>query len=424
MGKAAIDKNGALLLGGKPVFPVVLSNPPPLTGVAPSGLNGLAEVAAGGVNFIRTGIKNWALPQSDAQIASQKAILDAAQAHGLYAWLWLGDAPNLPPPAAGQPPSAQEQLLVKITEGLKAHPALGAYKAYDEPRNPFRGNNWIRPAGLIRAYQRLQQLDPAHAVVITQAPVGTLAQLSPYRAAFDITGADIYPVSYPPGVHGGTSNHDLSVVGDVTHKLVQAAGGKPVWMTLQIAWSGAAPSAQHPEIVPRFPGLHDERFMAYQAVINGARGLVFFGGHMTQIASPADAAAGWNWRFWEQVLRPLLAELTSTAVTPALLAPAAGATVKANAADIELTTRATPDFLYVLAARRRDDLTSSITFTGLPKKNDGTLIHGGQVLFEYVQDPLPPPIKPHQIFRSVTVTDGGFRDWFGPHDVHIYRFKR
>ena len=83
-----------------------------------------------------------------------------------------------------------------------------------------------------------------------------------------------------------------------------AAGAKPVWTTLQIAWSGILPSKSKPGIVPRFPTLHEERFMAYQAIVNGARGLMFFGGHLTQVMRPADAKAGWNWTFWELVLRP------------------------------------------------------------------------------------------------------------------------
>jgi hypothetical protein len=49
-----------------------------------------------------------------------------------------------------------------------------------------------------------------------------VAQLRPYRPAFDITGADIYPVSYPPGTHAGGTNRDISVVGDLTTKMVQA----------------------------------------------------------------------------------------------------------------------------------------------------------------------------------------------------------
>jgi hypothetical protein len=37
---------------------------------------------------------------------------------------------------------------------------------------------------------------------------------------------------------------------------------------------------------------HQQRFMAYQAIEAGARGLVFFGGDLTEAMSPADAASG------------------------------------------------------------------------------------------------------------------------------------
>ena len=71
------------------------------------------------------------------------------------------------------------------------------------------------------------------------------------------------------------------------------------------------------------------------------------------------------------------------------------------------------------AALRHDQAT-----IGLPRKRDGSPITDCQVLFEYVQDPLPPPLGAgQQVFRSVSVTNGGFRDWFGPHDVHLYRFQ-
>jgi hypothetical protein len=161
--------------------------------------------------------------------------------------------------------------------------------------------------------------------------------------------------------------------------------------------------------------------MAYDAIICGARGLNFFGGHLTQVVRPVDARAGWNWTFWEQALRPLVQELSSTAVGPALVAPA-GPAVKASAKDIDVVTRREGRFLYVLAARR-GGTTSRVGFTGLPRKRDGSPLRGGQVLFEYVQQPPPPPIGAgEQQFRSVPVASSGFRDWFGPHDVHVYRF--
>ena len=167
--------------------------------------------------------------------------------------------------------------------------------------------------------------------------------------------------------------------------------------------------------------------MAYQAIASGARGLMFFGGHLTHNVRPRDAQAGWNWRFWELVLRPLLIELTSTAVNPILVSPNAPASVAATASDVELVTRQDDRFVYVIALRRgalttQGAPTTQVTFSGLPPKRDGSAIADGQVLFEYVQDPLPPPLGGEQVFRSVAVTNGTFRDWFGPHDVHVYRF--
>ena len=419
MSSVTIDgATGSLLVGGNRLFPIVLSNPPPPGGTAPSGRNALAEVAASGVNFIRTGIADWSAAQIDQQIAVEQSLLGQAQAHGLLCWLWLGALPNLPASAG----SANEQLLTKIVNAVEAHPALGAYKGIDEPANASATSR-IPVAALTRAHTKLKGLDANHPLAIIQAPTGTVADLTPYQPGFDITGADIYPVSYPPGIHGDGTNHDISVVGDTTKKMVAAAGGKPVWMTLQIAWSGSAASQTDPTIVPRFPTLHQERFMAYQAICNGARGLNFFGGHLTQVTKPADAAAGWNWTFWTLVLAPLVAELTSTAVAPTLVAANSAKAVKASASDVELVTRQDASFVYVIAVRRSAATTSVVTFSGLPARHDGQQIGGGQALFEYVQDPLPPPIQAgEQTFRNVDVTDGGFSDWFGPHDVHVYRF--
>jgi hypothetical protein len=255
--------------------------------------------------------------------------------------------------------------------------------------------------------------------VVVQAPRGSVDALVPYRPAFDIGGVDIYPISYPPQIHSDQKNKDISVVGDVTQWIRRAAGTKPVWVTLQIAWSGVIPTAANPGIVPRLPTNRDLRFMAYQAIANGARGLVFFGGHLTEVASPADATAGWNWSFWRESLAPLVQELSSTALAPALVAPVSRSQVRTDpvAKDIEIATRQTADFLYVFAVRRGGS-TSQVGIAGLPPA-----IKGGQVLFEYVQDPPPPPITTNaQKFRSVAVEGGSFRDWFAPHDAHVYRF--
>ena len=409
MSVVEVDRaTGVLVVERRKLFPIVLSNGPPLGAKAPNGNDALAELAAGGASFIRAGRPMWTLASIDQQIAAERDVLDAAAAHGLHCWLQLGNVPDL----SARELEAKEQMLTRIAGQLKNHPALGAWKGIDEPANPNRPER-VPAAGMVRAYRALRKQDPDHPVVITQAPVSTAAQLAPYRPAFDITGADIYPVSYPPGKHAGGRNRDIGVVGSVTRKMVQAAGGKPIWMTLQIAWSGVIPNEKHPRNVPRFPTLNQERFMAYQAIVNGARGLAFFGGHLTQIARPADAEAGWNWTFWERVLRPLLGELTSSSVAPALVARDARSTVKASTKDVELVTREAEGFLYVIAVRRGRG-TSRVTFSGLPRRRNGQPITGGEVLFEYVDD----------AFRTVRVADNRFRDWFAQHDARVYRFQR
>jgi len=130
---------GALRIDGEKVFPLGLSNPPPLGGTTPGGKDGLKELADAGATFIRTGRGNWGDGQLDDQLAAERAQLDAAAAHGLHCWLYLGDVPDLPPRAAGQPASAREQMLATIATSFKDHPALGAYKGVDEPRKSVPG---------------------------------------------------------------------------------------------------------------------------------------------------------------------------------------------------------------------------------------------------------------------------------------------
>ena len=271
-------------------FPLVLAN-------GPAG-DRLGDVAGSGITMVRTGIAAWSAGSVTQQLAVERARLDAAAQHGLDCWVWLGSLTNLPPGA----PSAQERLLTQVVEGLRQHPALGAWKGQDEPRNPFDARKSVPAANLARGHRVVNALDPDHPLVVVQAPRGSVQGLVPYRPAFDIAGVDIYPVGYPPGVHTDQKNKDISVVGDVARWIKQAAGAKPFWMTLQIAWSGVIPTAKNPNLVPRFPSPAELRFMAYQAIVNGARGLVFFGGHLTEVMSPADANAGWNWSFWERTL--------------------------------------------------------------------------------------------------------------------------
>ena len=144
--------------------------------------------------------------------------------------------------------------------------------------------------------------------------------------------------------------------------------------------------------------------MSYQAIINGARGLIFFGGNVEACLNDRDRPLGWNWTFYDRVLKPVLDELNPAGpLYPALIAPDSKLPVKVrDAKDVEFTVRESDGYLYILAAKREGS-TVQVEFSGMPS-NLGT----GDVLFE-----AP---------RKISASGGAFSDWFGPNEVHVYRF--
>jgi hypothetical protein len=404
MTSTSIDPaTGNLLVAGKAVFPLGLADPPPVNGTAlSSGLNAWAEIAGAGVNYVRN-YTVWSSAGASEQILSIAPELDAAASHGLEVWLGLAGADdNL----------SQQALLDEVVNAFKGHPGLAAWKGSDEP-----AHGHVPAAGCVAVYEHLHAADPDHPVVIIEAPRGpgptaqspdvplTAAAVKPYAAACDIHGVDIYPVSVPPGAHAGGPpvNTDISVVGDMTTILVEATQRKAIWTTLQIAWSGVFPPH---EVV--FPTLQQARFMAYDAIIAGSRGLMFFGGQFTQVMTAADKASGWNWTYWKEVQRPLMVELSDAEHKAALLAPTSALAVKADAGDIALSSREQAGILYLIAVRKSPSLTGAVRFSGLPAGiNEGTVL-----------------AHPGNPARQVTVAGGAFTDPspFAPHNARVYRF--
>ena len=403
--KNSIDlSTGDLLVGGKRSFPIGLSDPPPPATTAPdSGLPAWSEIAGAGVSFVRN-YTVWRSAGIDEQLLSVGEELDAAAAHGLQLWLAL---------AGVDEDLSRQSLLDRVVGAFKDHPGLGAWKGVDEP-----ALGHVPAAGCVAVYEHVRKIDPDHPLVIIEAPRGpgpapgspstklTAAAVRPYAAACDIHGVDIYPVSIPPGAHAGRApvNTDISVVGDVTAIVARATPQKAIWTTLQIAWSGVFPP--HPVV---FPTLQQARFMAYDAIIAGARGLFFFGGQFKQVMNAADRELGWNWTYWRDVQRPLLVELTDSAHTAALIAPVAALGISASAGDIAFSARESGGFLYLIAVRKSSTKTGTVRFSGLPGG-----ITKGIVLAHPGGNPQ----------RSITITKGAFTDPspFAPHNARVYRF--
>ena len=158
-----------------------------------------------------------------------------------------------------------------------------------------------------------------------------------------------------------------------------------------------------------FPTLQQARFMAYDAIVAGARGLFFFGGHLLPVLSQQDRVRGWNWTYWRKVQRPLVEELSGPQHVAALLAPVAPFEVTASAPDIALSARRSSDSVYLIVVRRSPSAAGRISFHGLPARiRQGTVLPHG---------PSNPP-------RTVTVENGAFTDRspYRAHNARVYRF--
>ena len=385
--RVAIDSAGILTIGNRRVFPIGFTMPPPPDGKTPAGTDALGELREAGANFLRTGVmgSNW----NDAALDAEQKYQDAAARHQMRCLVNLRELGSI-----GEEAPLREARLRELVTRFRAHPGMGVWKHVDEPE---WGKHPIAP--MLRATRIIRELDPDHPIEITHAPRGTVETLRPYNVTTDIVATDIYPIGYPPGGHSLLPNKEISMVGDYAQRMkLLATPGMSIWMTLQISWSGVI----KPGKTLRFPTFPEQRFMTYQAIINGARGLLYFGGHIPKAMTAEDATLGWNWRFWNRVLRPVIEEIGErSALHPALLAPDSNRAIRVEGDGIEFCTREAGGTLFLLACSRANG-TKQVRFSGLPPGNIEA-----EVMFE-------PP-------RTVAVANGALSDWFAPFEVHVYR---
>lgn len=135
--------------------------------------------------------------------------------------------------------------------------------------------------GMLEGHRFLKKLDPHHPLWLNHAPRNSIEQLAAFNAAADITGCDIYPEPEFKGGHSDLADRSLGSVGIYTERMQRGAPGKPVFMVLQgFGWSdlrGKPKPGEKPEM-PR-PSFDESRFMAFDAVVHGARGILYWGTH-------------------------------------------------------------------------------------------------------------------------------------------------
>jgi hypothetical protein len=387
---------GTTMLDGRKVFPIVLAKGPPRGGVTPTGGDAVDAVVGAGVNFLKVGPATGGWAEEDVHDALEWN--REAGRRGAYTWI------NLATLSESQPGSTR---LAEVVNDLKQNAwadAIGMWKGADEPL-------WLgtEPAELQYAYclgtSRGEEawcagddpVDSNHLWVTIQAPRGTAAQLAEYSVVTDIHGVDHYPVTW-----NDRFDPDLHEVGEWTNTIASVTPNHAVWTTLQVCASG---SDNDPTGEFVLPTREQERYMIYDAILNGARSLAFYGGNIFRCWNEQDEAFQWNWTFWDDVLEDLVREINALSpIAPALVNPETTQVLTTSDPSTQAISRAgaTKDDLWVIAARH-GDASTPVTISGLPPwAATGTVYTEG---------------------RSVTATGGSLTDDFGRWAVHVYHFR-
>jgi hypothetical protein len=390
-----LDRHGTTLLDGRKVFPIVLAKGPERASTTPAGRDALDEVGSAGVNFLKIGPTSsiW----SAADTADAVAWNREAAKRGLYTWV------NLSTLSRARARSWQETQLRNVIRSLErdhSRRAIGMWKGAEEPWR-YR----IPPASLGFAYclatSRRRDgcagrapADSDHLWVTVQAPRGSPESLARFSPVTDVHGVNHYPVSL------GNAEPALHEVGLWTERLVQATPNRAVWTTLQICWSWSYDGRGNFAL----PTRREERYMIYDAILNGARSLAFYGGNNPNCWSGLDSVYRWNWTFWNDVLADLIREINAASpIAPALVNPGSTRVLPTSDPTVQaISRRGAGRDLWVIAAASGAG-SRSVTISGLPAA-------GGKAAV-YTEG------------RSIRASDGALTDTFNRWDVHVYRLR-
>ena len=220
------------------------------------------------------------------------ASYDEAHALGLWGWSALG---SLPPTNRAE----AENRMRRVIETLRDHPALLFWETEDEPTFVWKEPTKLRtPAAQINDTAAfIRKLDATHPLYLNQSPTNLISTLQAYNPAADIVATDIYPVIprgireqyalWPDSRQGDFLNETISQVGQYAEKMRVVAGpSRAVFMVLQgFAWEMLRDKDRDPAMV-LYPTVAQLRFMAWQSVVHGVNGLIWWGLSYTPPEAP------------------------------------------------------------------------------------------------------------------------------------------
>jgi hypothetical protein len=214
-----------------------------------------------------------------APVAALDAYMDDLVSRGIFYLqtvnFYQRDNPlyaKLPYPAAKE---GEDALNRYVAATLSKHKGLAGFYTADE-----------RPADVVpqvfRQYRTLRETAPG-TVAYAVLGDGWEKQAPLWRDVVDVLGLDPYPLTKPRG------QNDLAMVGEWTRLGRDAVhGSRPLWMVLQYFPVNAAAG---------WPTYDELRSMSWMAIVEGARGLLYwsFGNRgLAWVKDPAEREARWN----------------------------------------------------------------------------------------------------------------------------------
>jgi len=327
--------------------------------------------------------------------------LAKAQEHGLYAWVSLGSI------SKNKQAESQENVR-KILTLLKEEPALLFWETEDEPTFVWKKTEARVPADeIIETARFIRSIDPFHPIYLNHSPTNLVSTLQEYNPGSEIVATDIYPVIpsgiremyalWPDGRQGDLLNPYISQVGQYVDKMRQVAGpARAVFMVLQaFAWENLREKDRDSKMI-LYPTRQQLRFMAWQAVVHGVNGLLWWGLSYT----PADSSLWNDLESVTQELKQLENYLSAqkSAFLPKIVYHDTGHSIDRG---IEYTTRSAGKGVILIAVNA-DPNPVDVVFEGLET------FQRREVLFAS---------------RSIKNDRKTIRDFFAPFDTRIYRLS-
>ncbi len=376
-------QGGAVQVDGKPFFPIGLYS----SGSAPPRGFSYAEIAEAGFNLVTAPF--------------EQSALDELNRHGLKAILYLG-------PALDISLESNRAILQKAVRDFANHPAMLVWESINEPSWTYQDytKNRVSAEGLAAGHAYLKTLDPHHLILATHAPHQLVKTIAHYSKGVDAISPAFYPIIPPNlpktygrdkyGFHGDLPNQSASAVGEYTDKMRKVVGwNRSVWTTLQ-AFSWSFSDKENLKDYLLFPSYAETRFMAFDAIVHGANGLLFWGAHHINSTSS----------FWRDLSR-VTKELKE--MSPVFLSP----TIKSNVAIdyIELGYSNDSSIEFLRKTYAGVNYLIATNTSRYPAKVVFRNVFGAQV---------PTSVRVADENRKVSTEQGTFTDSFEELGVHVY----